>query len=177
MPPSACWPGGISPAASCARSSSIRGSTRTRWPRRSPSWSTSGLLNDARYAENYVSYHADRGEGPSGSRPDLKALELPGELIRAALDAGPGLESPRPRRPQCRRFGPEEPKTWPQKAKQGRFLQYRGFSGDQVRARRSAQTSIPTARSGRSRPPGTCHRHPVPAGAPEPASRSRCSLR
>src|SRR5262245_39633854 len=49
----------------------------------------SRLLNDARYAENYVSYHADRGEGPLRIEADLKALDLPGELIQAALDAGP----------------------------------------------------------------------------------------
>ena len=33
-----------------------------------------------------------------------------------------------------RRFGADLPDTWPEKAKQARFLQYRGFSGDQIRA-------------------------------------------
>jgi regulatory protein len=93
----------------------------------------SSLLNDARYAENYVSYHAGRGEGPLRIEAELKALELPGELIRAALDAGPDWKA-RARDVRTRRFGPEEPKTWPEKAKQGRFLQYRGFSSDHIRA-------------------------------------------
>jgi regulatory protein len=93
----------------------------------------SRLLNDARYAENYVSYHADRGEGPLRIEADLRALDLPDELIQAALDAGPDWKA-RAREVRIRRFGVEEPKTWPQKAKQGRFLQYRGFSSDHIRA-------------------------------------------
>jgi len=93
----------------------------------------SRLLNDARYAENYVSYHAGRGEGPLRIEAELKALDLPGELIRAALDAGPDWKA-RAREVRIRRFGPEEPQSWPEKAKQGRFLQYRGFSSDHIRA-------------------------------------------
>jgi regulatory protein len=92
-----------------------------------------GLLNDARYAENYVSYHADRGEGPLRIEADLRAIDLPDDLIRAALEAGPDWKA-RAREVRIRRFGLEDPKTWPQKAKQGRFLQYRGFSSDHIRA-------------------------------------------
>src|SRR5262245_3819092 len=47
------------------------------------------VLDDARYAENYVTYHADRGQGPVRIATDLKALGLPAELIQAAIDAGP----------------------------------------------------------------------------------------
>jgi regulatory protein len=92
-----------------------------------------GLLNDARYAENYVAYHADRGEGPLKIEAELKAMNLPGDLIQAALAAGPDWRA-RARDIRIRRFGPEEPKTWSEKAKQGRFLQYRGFSSDHIRA-------------------------------------------
>jgi regulatory protein len=92
-----------------------------------------GILNDARYAENYVSYHADRGEGPLRIEAELKALDVPAELIQAALDAGPDWKA-RAREVRIRRFGLEVPETWPQKAKQGRFLQYRGFSSDHIRA-------------------------------------------
>jgi len=92
-----------------------------------------GLLNDARYAENYVAYHADRGEGPLKIEAELKAMNLPSTLIQEALEKGPDWRT-RAREVRIRRFGPEEPKTWPQKARQGRFLQYRGFSSDHIRA-------------------------------------------
>jgi regulatory protein len=92
-----------------------------------------GILNDARFAENYVSYHAARGEGPLRIEAELRELDVPAELIQAALDAGPDWKA-RAREVRIRRFGLEVPETWPQKAKQGRFLQYRGFSSDHIRA-------------------------------------------
>jgi regulatory protein len=92
-----------------------------------------GVLNDARYAENYVSYHAGRGEGPLRIEAELKEFGVAEELIRAALEAGPDWKA-RARDVRIRRFGPEVPETWPQKVKQGRFLQYRGFSSDHIRA-------------------------------------------
>lgn len=92
-----------------------------------------GLLNDARYVEHYVSYHASRGEGPLRIEADLKAAEVPEPLIQAALAAGPDWRA-RAREVRSRRFGAEAPTTWPQKVKQGRFLQYRGFSSDHIRA-------------------------------------------
>ena len=90
-------------------------------------------VNDARFAENYVTYHANRGQGPVRIAADLKALDLPDELIQAALDAGPDWRQ-RAREVRVRRFGLAEPESWAQKAKQGRFLQYRGFSSDHIRA-------------------------------------------
>jgi regulatory protein len=92
-----------------------------------------GLLSDARFAENYVTWHAERGEGPLRIEAELKALDLPDALVQAALANGPDWRA-RARAVRIRRFGSEEPKTWPEKAKQGRFLQYRGFSSDHIRA-------------------------------------------
>jgi regulatory protein len=90
-------------------------------------------LDDSRYAQNYVTYHADRGQGPVRIAADLRALDLPDDIIQAALDAGPDWRQ-RAREVRKRKFGSEEPETWTQKAKQGRFLQYRGFSSDHIRA-------------------------------------------
>ena len=91
------------------------------------------LVDDARYAENYVAYHAERGQGPNRISSDLKALNLPAETIQAALAAGPDWRA-LAREVRIRRFGLEEPDTWTEKARQGRFLQYRGFSSDHIRA-------------------------------------------
>jgi regulatory protein len=91
------------------------------------------IVNDARYAEHYVAYHAGRGQGPVRIAADLKALDLPSEIIQTALEAVPDWRQ-RAREVRIRRFGLEEPETWAQKAKQGRFLQYRGFSSDHIRA-------------------------------------------
>jgi regulatory protein len=90
-------------------------------------------LNDARYAENYVSYHADRGHGPLRIGADLRALGLPDALVEAALAAGPDWRA-LARELRLRKYGPEEPFEWAEKARQARFLQYRGFSSDHIRS-------------------------------------------
>ena len=92
-----------------------------------------GFVNDARYTENFVSYHAQRGQGPVRIAALLRGLGLPEEPIDAALAAGPDWRA-RARKVRIRRFGLPEPATWAEKAKQGRFLQYRGFSSDHIRA-------------------------------------------
>jgi regulatory protein len=90
------------------------------------------VLNDGRYAENYVSYHADRGQGPLRIAADLKALGLPAGVIETALATGPDWRT-LAREVRVRKFGTQEPLGWPEKARQARFLQYRGFSSDHIR--------------------------------------------
>ena len=89
-------------------------------------------LDDARYAGNYVSYSAARGQGPLRIAAELRALELPSDLIEAALAAGPDWRA-LAAEVRNRKFGPEPPADWPEKARQARFLQYRGFSSDHIR--------------------------------------------
>jgi regulatory protein len=89
-------------------------------------------LDDARYASNYVSYSASRGQGPVRIASELKALELPADLIEAALAGGPDWRA-LAGEVRNRKFGAEPPADWPEKARQARFLQYRGFSSDHIR--------------------------------------------
>ena len=91
------------------------------------------LLNDARYAERYVASRADRGRGPLRIAADLASLGAPRELIEAALGSGPDwcAVAGEVRR---RKFGAAPPDSWAEKARQARFLQYRGFSSDHIRA-------------------------------------------
>jgi regulatory protein len=90
-------------------------------------------LDDARYATNYVSYGAARGHGPLRIASELKALELAGELIDSALAGGPDWRA-LAREVRHRKFGPDPPADWTEKARQARFLQYRGFSSDHIRS-------------------------------------------
>jgi regulatory protein len=92
-----------------------------------------GLLNDERFAQNYVAYHAARGQGPVRIAAELRRLELQASAIEAALEGGPDWEALA--RKVCRsKFGAQAPGSWAQKARQARFLHYRGFSADHVRA-------------------------------------------
>lgn len=89
-------------------------------------------LDDARYAGNYVSYSAARGQGPLRIAAELKALELPSDVVEVALAAGPDWRA-LAADVRNRKFGSAAPADWPEKARQARFLQYRGFSSDHIR--------------------------------------------
>jgi regulatory protein len=92
-----------------------------------------GVLDDSRYAQNYVAYHAGRGQGPLRIATELRRSGLAGELIEAALATGPDWSALA--RKVCRaKFGLRPPDSWAQRARQARFLQYRGFSSDHIRA-------------------------------------------
>lgn len=91
-------------------------------------------LDDARYVENYVSRHAERGQGPLRIAAELAELGLPTQLIDAALAAGSPDWYLRAREARIHRFGPEVPLERAQKARQAAFLQYRGFSSDHIRS-------------------------------------------
>jgi regulatory protein len=91
------------------------------------------ILDDARFAGHYVAYHAQRGQGPRRIAADLSARGVAQVHIEAALAAGPDW-SAQAREVRKRRFGAIAPESWAEKAKQGRFLQYRGFSSDHIRS-------------------------------------------
>ena len=89
------------------------------------------LLDDLRYATSYVRNHAGRGQGPRRIRMGLKEAQLPDALITEALESAPDFHAIA-RSLRVRRFGAELPADWPERARQSRFLQYRGFSNDHI---------------------------------------------
>jgi regulatory protein len=90
-------------------------------------------LDDERFAAQYVSYHAGRSQGPRRIGQDLAAEGLSEEQIAAALGT---IEdwSALARELRIRRFGLTAPASWQDKARQARFLLYRGFSNDHIRS-------------------------------------------
>lgn len=98
-----------------------------------------GALNDERYAHNYVTYHAGRGRGPVRIGADLRARGLSAEVIDAALAEGPDWHAAAAAA-RARRFGKAAPVDWRATARQARFLQYRGFSADHIRAATGADS-------------------------------------
>ena len=99
-----------------------------------------GYVNDERYAQQYVALHAERGHGPRRIERDLSQLGLDSGLIEAALSAGEDWAQ-RARELRIRRFGLRVPADWQSKAKQARFLQYRGFSNDHIRMALGSEVS------------------------------------
>lgn len=95
------------------------------------------LVDDARYGDNVVASRARRGQGPHRIRQELRRSGLARDTIDTAMDknkddAPDFVKSAREAR--VRKFGPEIPVDRKERARQTRFLQYRGFSTDHIRA-------------------------------------------
>jgi regulatory protein len=90
------------------------------------------LLDDGRFLENFVRSHAGRGQGPARIRQDLQVLGFSAADIQAALDVGPDFAA-LCREVRARKFGASPPASWAERGRQARFLQYRGFSSDDIR--------------------------------------------
>jgi len=94
----------------------------------------SGLISDHRFAEAFVRGHAARGHGPIRIRYGLRDLGVAAELIESALKSQGTDWIDIAARVRSRKFGADVPGSYAVRAKQMRFLQYRGFSTDQIRA-------------------------------------------
>ena len=91
------------------------------------------LLDDRRYTENFVAYHAARGQGPLRIRAELRRHGLEGALIEESLGAFPDWIV-QVRNARQKKFGGPLPSTYPDKQRQARFLGYRGFTSAQIRS-------------------------------------------
>ncbi len=91
------------------------------------------LLDDRRYVENFVGYHAARGQGPLRVRAQLRKIGASADLVGQCLAAFPGwidaLQSAR-----RKKFGAQLPGAYADRVRQARFLCYRGFTSAQVRS-------------------------------------------
>jgi regulatory protein len=95
-------------------------------------------LDDARYGASVVASRSRRALGPARIRQELTRKGVTPETIDQALAGGDGEQAPDfiqlARQARARKFGPELPTDWKERARQARFLQYRGFSNDHIRA-------------------------------------------
>jgi len=99
------------------------------------------FVDDARYASHRTSYQAERGHGPLRIRRDLRNLGLDTSVIDDAIAEGRDWAS-QAREVRIRRFGLEIPASGREKARQARFLQYRGFSADHIRSALGAHIEV-----------------------------------
>lgn len=102
-----------------------------------------GLQSDARFAAGFVQSRINQGKGPVRMRQELKERGLAASAIDAAIAEADADWFEMARRVRSRKFGGELPGDFPEKARQMRFLQYRGFDADQVEAAVSSHGDDP----------------------------------
>ena len=93
-----------------------------------------GLQSDSRFAEAFVRMRRQRGYGPFRIRRELTERGINDELSAAILDERSAMWMEELERVRHKKFGHRPPKTFTERAKQARFLQYRGFTLDQIQA-------------------------------------------
>ncbi len=96
--------------------------------------SEDGLQNDQRYAECFVQSRINQGKGPVRIRLDLGQRGVRDTAIELAIEGAEANWSVLARDVRQRKFGADNPPDFRAKAKQMRFLQYRGFEQDHVQA-------------------------------------------
>lgn len=90
-----------------------------------------GLLSEARYLESFVRMRANAGYGPLRIREELAQRGLSRDVIEQAL-ASSGFDwGAQLHEVWLRKFG-ELPVDQREKARQGRFLSYRGYSLEMI---------------------------------------------
>ncbi|HEY0683845.1 MAG TPA: regulatory protein RecX [Steroidobacter sp.] len=91
-------------------------------------------VSDERFTANYVHHHARRGQGPVRIRAELRQQGIKDDQIQEEMGAADRDWNGLAAEVRRRKFGAALPKTAAERAKQARFLQYRGFNSDQIRA-------------------------------------------
>jgi len=90
-----------------------------------------GILDAYRYIENFMSYQADRGNGPVRISSRLRMLGFSTEDIERSIETGRDWVADA--RQVCRKkFGPVLSRMHTERVRQARFLQYRGFTSAQI---------------------------------------------
>lgn len=96
------------------------------------------LQSDARYAEVYLRQRSEKGYGPQRIRAELQERgvdeRLINEAMRQAEDEGEVDWFERAATVYARKFGGRPVEDLKDRAKRQRFLQYRGFSHEQIAA-------------------------------------------
>jgi len=93
-----------------------------------------GLQDDRRFIDNFAHSRISQGKGPVRIRQELGERGLYAGLIDEVLEDVAEDWFALARLVRHKKFGPELPREFKQKARQMRFLQYRGFETSQVQA-------------------------------------------
>lgn len=91
-----------------------------------------GLINESRFTENFIHWRRERGYGPKRISLELQARGIPDYIIAEHLEITDNAWSTAARKVWQKHFKGKQPKDFKERAKQMRFLQYRGFSRDHI---------------------------------------------
>ena len=92
------------------------------------------LVSDARFAESFTQARMRRGQGPVRIRQELRQRGVDAATADNCLAARAGEWESLVVSVRHKKFGESLPEEFKDKAKQMRFLEYRGFTAEQINA-------------------------------------------
>ena len=92
------------------------------------------LLSNERFAEAYITARINKGFGPLRIQSELRERGVSDELVAIALDQADVCWKEQVETVRRKKFNSRMPDNYQERAKQMRFLQYKGFSTEQIRA-------------------------------------------
>jgi regulatory protein len=95
---------------------------------------SSGALAEARFTETFVRSRVAKGRGPQRIRSELAQRGVAEADVALALGDADVDWLATARAARRKRFGAAPPSDFRERARQARFLEYRGFSREQIRA-------------------------------------------
>ena len=93
-----------------------------------------GLQSDTRFAESFVQSRINQGKGPGRIRAELGQKGVRDAVVEDALSNSGADWYAMAREIRTAKFGAESPSDFKEKARQMRFLQYRGFETDHIQS-------------------------------------------
>lgn len=91
-----------------------------------------GLQSDERFVYSFIQSRISQGKGPRRIRADLKERGVASSVISHALEAADPDWVELAADARRRKFGDAAPADFKEKARQMRFLEYRGFESEQI---------------------------------------------
>lgn len=91
-----------------------------------------GLQDDRRFVDSFIQSRVGQGKGPVRIRLELGQRGVDENLVDTVLDDREDDWKTLARHVRQRKFGSGQPADFREKARQMRFLQYRGFDPDQI---------------------------------------------
>lgn len=92
------------------------------------------LQSDQRFAESFVQSRLNQGKGPVRIRLDLEHRGIRQSTVDTAFDVADPDWHALARETRTKKFGDGLPADFKEKARQMRFLQYRGFEPDHIQS-------------------------------------------
>ena len=91
-----------------------------------------GLQSDERFVFSFIQSRINQGKGPRRIRADLQQRGVASDVISRALELADPDWVELASEARRRKFGDSAPGDFKEKARQMRFLEYRGFESEQI---------------------------------------------